>query len=68
MTFLREKKDEKTLFIPACVLSAVAVGDVLFAAEHPERSFPWGREMTGILYGVYADAVVLLFILAFAQK
>lgn len=31
-------------------------------------SFPWDNWVTGILYGLYADAVVLLVILAFARK
>lgn len=59
---------KKRFFIPACVLSAAAVGFVIFAMGHPELSFPWDGWITGILYGVYADAVVLLFILAFCQK
>lgn len=59
---------KKRFFIPACVLSAAAVGFVIFAMGHPELSFPWDGWITGILYGLYADAVVLLFILAFCKK
>lgn len=59
---------KKRFFIPACVLSAAAVGFVIFAMGHPELSFPWDNWVTGILYGLYADAVVLLFILAFCKK
>ena len=59
---------KKRFFIPACVLSAAAVGFVIFAVGHPELSFLWDNWVTGILYGLYADAVVLLFILAFCKK
>lgn len=59
---------KKRFFIPACVLSIAAIGFVIFAAGHPELSFPWAGWITGILYGLYADAVVLLFILAFCRK
>lgn len=62
------KEMKKRYFIPACVLSAAAVGFVFFAMGHPELSFPWGNRVTGILYGGYADVVVLLFILAFYKK
>ena len=59
---------KKQFFIPACVLSATAIGFVIFAMGHPELSFPCDNWVTGILYGLYADAVVLLFILAFCKK
>lgn len=45
-----------------------AIGFVIYALGHPEMSFPWSGRITGIVYGVYADAVVLLFILAFCKK
>ena len=32
---------KKRYFIPACVLSAAAIGFVIFAMGHPELSFPW---------------------------
>ena len=59
---------KKRFFIPACVTSAVAIGFVIFAIGHPKLCFPWDGWITGILYGLYADAVVLLFILAFCKK
>ncbi|MGN0999972.1 MAG: hypothetical protein ACI4PO_10505 [Faecousia sp.] len=59
---------KKRFFIPFCVLSALAIGFAFFAMEHPEMSFPWENWVTGILYGLYADAVVLMFILAFGKK
>lgn len=59
---------KKWFFIPAYILSAAAVGFVIFAMGHPELSFPWEGWITGVLYGLYADAVLLLFILAFSKK
>ena len=47
---------------------AVAVGFVIFALGHPEMSFPWNTQITHIFYGLYVDAVILLFVLAFWKK
>ena len=59
---------KKRYFIPACVLAAAAIGFVIYALGHPELSFPWSIRITHILYGLYVDAVVLLFVLAFWKK
>lgn len=59
---------KKRFFIPACVLSVAAIGFVIFAMGHPEWSLPLGSRFTGILYGLYADAVILLFCLALWKK
>lgn len=59
---------KKRFFIPACVLAAFAIGFVIYAVCHPEMSFPWSMQIMHILYGLYADAVMLLFVLAFWKK
>lgn len=59
---------KKRFLIPACVLSVALIGWVIFAMLHPELSFPWDSRTSGILYGLLADTVVLLFILAFCKK
>ena len=56
---------KKRFFIPACVLAAAAIGFAIYAAGHPELSFPWSVQITHTLYGLYVDTVVLLFVLAF---
>ena len=56
---------KKRCFIPACVLAAAAVGFVMYVLGHPELSFPWSVRITHILYGLYVDVVILLFVLAF---
>ncbi len=59
---------KKRYFIPACVLAVAAIGFVVYALGHPELSFPWSMQLTNILYGLYVDAVMLLFVLAFWKK
>ena len=59
---------EKRFFIPACLLGAAAIGFVIFALGHPELLFPWSIQITHILYGLYVDIVMLLFVLAFWKK
>ncbi len=59
---------KKRFFIPACVLVVVAIGFVIYVAGHPELSFPWSIQITHILYGLYVDAVMMLFVLAFWEK
>ena len=59
---------KKRFFIPACVTAAAAIGFVVYALGHPEMSFPWSMQITHIMYGLYVDAVMLLFVLAFWKK
>ena len=53
---------KKRYFIPACVLVVAAIGFIIYAVGHPELSFQWSIQITHILYGLYVDAVVLLFV------
>lgn len=59
---------KKIFFIPACVMAAAAIGFVVYALGHPELSFSWSVQITHIFYGLYVDAVLLLFVLAFWKK
>ena len=59
---------KKQFFIPACVLLIAAIGFIIYALGHPELSFPWSTQITHILYGLYVDAVMLLFVLTFWKK
>ena len=56
---------KKGFFVTACVLLAAVIGFVIYALGHPELSFPWSVQITHILYGLYVDATILLFVLAF---
>ena len=59
---------KKIFFIPVCLLVVAAIAFVAYALGHPELSFPWSTQTTHILYGLYVDVVVLLFVLAFWKK
>ena len=50
------------------MLAAAAFGFVIYALGHPELSFPWSAQIARILCGLYADAMVLLFVLASWKK
>ena len=43
----------KTSLTIGAVLAAIAVCFVVYAAGHPEASFPWSNRITFILYGAY---------------
>ena len=59
---------KKIFLLSACVLIVIAVCFVIYAMWHPELSFPWSVSITYVLYGLYVDAIVLLFILAFWKR
>lgn len=50
------------------MLVVAAVGFVIYAVGHLEMSFPWSIQITHILYGLYADAVILLYVLALWKR
>lgn len=43
----------KTSLAIGAVLTAIAVCFVVYAADHPEASFPWSNRITFMLYGAY---------------
>ena len=43
----------KTSLSIGAVLAAIAVCFVVYAAGHPEASFPWSNRITFMIYGVY---------------
>ncbi|MGN1019041.1 MAG: hypothetical protein ACI4O7_01600 [Aristaeellaceae bacterium] len=59
---------KKRFLIAFCVLAAAGVVFAMYAAGHPELPFPWSVRVTHVLYGLYADAVVLLLALAFWDR
>ena len=59
---------KKKYFVSACLMVVLGIGFVIFALRHPEMSFPWDNRITNCLYGLYVDAVVLLFALSFWKK
>ena len=59
---------KKVSRILASVLLAAAAVFVLYALQHPEAGWPWSNTVTRILYGLYALAVIFLFIAPFGKK
>lgn len=50
------------------IMAVVAMIFVVFALNHPERSFPWSNTITWVLYGVYAIVTVILLIAPAKKK
>ena len=42
------------------IMLIVAVVFIIFALNHPEKSFPWNNTITWLLYGVYFLVTVAL--------
>ena len=40
----------------------IAIVFIMFASNHPEKSFPWSNTITWLLYGVYFLVTVVLLI------
>ena len=56
---------KKTSLIIATVMALGLIVFVVYAAEHPNASFPWGNSLTYTLYRIYIGAMVILFIAPF---
>ena len=44
------------------IMLIIAIVFILFALNHPEKSFPWNNTITRLLYGVYFLVTVVLLI------
>lgn len=40
----------------------IAIVFIMFALNHPEKSFPWNNTITWLLYGIYFLVTVVLLI------
>ena len=66
---LKFKFDEEVLYmnksisrIIGVIMLIVAFVFIMFALNHPEKSFPWNNTITWLLYGVYFLVSVVLLI------
>ena len=66
---LKFKFDEEMLYmnksisrIIGVIMLIVAFVFIMFALNHPEKSFPWNNTITWLLYGVYFLVTVVLLI------
>ena len=48
--------------IVGLVMLIIAVAFIMFAVNHPEKSFPWNNTITWLLYGIYFLVTVVLLI------
>lgn len=46
----------------------IAIVFIMFALNHPEKSFPWSNTITWLLYGVYFLVTVVLLIVPKIKK
>ena len=44
------------------IMLIIAIAFIVFALNHPEKSFPWNNTITWLLYGVYFLVTVVLLI------
>ena len=44
------------------IMLIVAIVFIVFALNHPEKSFPWNNTFTWLLYGIYFLVTVVLLI------
>ena len=46
----------------------IAIVFIMFALNHPEKSFPWSNTITWLLYGVHFLVTVVLLIVPKIKK
>ena len=63
------KFDEEVLYmkksisrIIGLIMLIIAIVFIMFALNHPEKSFPWNNTITWLLYGIYFLVTVVLLI------
>ena len=61
--------DEEVLYMKKSIsriigltMLIIAIVFIMFALNHPEKSFPWSNTITWLLYGVYFLVTVVLLI------
>lgn len=67
--------DEEVLYmkksisrIIGVIMLIVAIVCIVFALNHPEKSFPWNNTITWLLYGIYFLVTVVLLIVPKMKK
>ena len=67
--------DEEVLYmkksisrIIGVIMLIVAIVFIVFALNHPEKSFPWNNTITWLLYGIYFLVTVVLLIAPKVKK
>ena len=55
-------RDRSISRIIGLTMLIIAIVFIMFALNHPEKSFPWSNTITWLLYGVYFLVTVVLLI------
>lgn len=50
------------------IMLIVAIAFIIFALNHPEKSFPWSNRIIWLLYGVYFLVTIVLLIASKMKK
>lgn len=50
------------------VMVVIAIAFIIFALNHPEKSFPWSNTITWGSYGLYAIVTIVLLIAPTKKK
>ena len=50
------------------IMLIIAIVFIMFALNHPEKSFPWNNTITWLLYGLYILVTVMLLIAPKTKK
>ena len=61
-TCKKTRKKKSISRIIGVIMLIVAIVFIMFALNHPEKSFPWNNTITWLLYGVYFLVAVVLLI------
>jgi len=54
-------KAKKTLLLSWALMLILAVGFILYAANHPEGNFPWSLSTTHMIYKIYLVVMTSCF-------
>jgi len=61
-------KAKKILLLTWVLMLILAVGFILYAANHPEGNFPWSLSTTYMIYRVYLVIMVSCFVAWLVMK
>ena len=61
-------KVKKILLLSWVLMLILAVGFILYAANHPEGNFPWSLSTTHMIYRIYLTVMTSCFIAWLAIK
>lgn len=52
----------------ALIMLLAAIAFIFFALNNPQAGFPWSNAVSYTIYGIYAAAMLILFLVSFKRK